>query len=107
MEQAPAAVAAVTWLLSGLYLAVNTPGLPLFSWALFWFLLTGVLLAPLVIGLPVYALQQTLPRAVGTNAQTQTTVRLAILVAEAVFVFFATRFLFARNVVAAIVTTQG
>ena len=106
MQQGPGAVAAVGWLLSGTYLALTTPGLPFFSWAVFWFLLTGIFCAPLVIGLPVYALQRSLPKFAGNNPNLLMAASLALLLGEAALIFLAARFLFARNMAAAF-ATQG
>src|SRR5688500_3518490 len=107
MQQASGAVAAIAWLVSGSYLSLTTPAVPFLSWAVFWYLLTGIFLAPFVFGLPVFVLQRRLVTRAVMTPQTQTAASLALLAVEAFLVFLAARLVFLRQVVAPFLAAGG
>jgi hypothetical protein len=95
IQQGSGAVACVTWLAAGTYFALSSEGVPFVSWGVFWYLLTGIFLAPFVFGLPVYALQQRLPAVLGRSRDTMIfPATFALYLAESILVVIAARWVF-------------
>jgi hypothetical protein len=100
LQHAPGAVAAVMWLLAGAHAIATLPGPPFLSNAVFYYLLTGIFLAPFVFGLPVFALQKAMAQQ-ARPAREQMLITVALLLGEAVLVTLAARGAYLRFVATA------
>jgi hypothetical protein len=102
LQESSGAVAALAWLGTSLYLCLSTPMTSLFSWSAAGFLVVGLFLAVFMFGFLTFVLQRSVTRVLlqfnrlpaRRALELVGVVSLALLLAEAVLIFFAARWAF-------------
>jgi hypothetical protein len=100
IKEASAGIAAVAWLLSGLYLCL-TMSVSVFTWGAFGFILIGMILALLIVGFVFYVLHGAIAQALAAGRETRengmvTFIAILLFFAEAGLTFVLARWAFQR-----------